>query len=139
RRILDRSLTLLDRAIGDKHLEAAVVREFVRAQRADLLENVRDAAHEQVTIMHALVGAWTARMSAAERSRLKVVVGTMHMARPGSLAVQYLQAWLGEPYAGRMADERVAMEERVIVAEGTVDEDRSLALLGTHLVDRLAA
>jgi hypothetical protein len=139
RRILDRSISLLDGALREGHLEAAVLREFVRVQRADLLENARDAAHEQVAIMHALVGAWTARMSAAELSRLKVVVGTMHMARPGSLAVQYFQAWLGEPYAGRRADERVEVGERIIVAEGIVDEDRSLALLGTHLVPRLAA
>jgi hypothetical protein len=139
RRILDRSLSLLDRVIREKHLEVAVLRELVRAQRADLLENVRDAAHEQVEIMHALVKAWTEPMSAAELSTLKIVVGTMHMARPGSLAVQYFQAWLGEPYAGRMADERVELGARIIVAEGVVDEDRSLALLGTHLVDRLAA
>jgi hypothetical protein len=139
RRILDRSLSLLDRAIREKHLEPAVLREFVRVQRADLLENVREAAREQVTIMHALVRAWAARMSAAELSRLKVVVGTVHMARPGNLAVQYFQAWLGEPYAGRTADERVEVGERIIVAEGIVDEERLLALLGTHIVDRFAA
>jgi hypothetical protein len=139
RRILDRSLSLLERAIREKHLEVGVLREFVRVQRADLLENARDAAHEQIKIMHALVGAWTARMSAAEQSRLKVVVGTVHMARPGNLAVQYFQARLGERYAGRTSDERVEVGERIIVAEGILDEDRSLALLGTHLVDRFAA
>jgi hypothetical protein len=139
RRIFDRSIALLDKAIGAKRVEAAALRDFAQVQRADLLENAKEAAREQVTIMHALVTAWTSRMSAAERSRVKVVVGTVHMARPGNLAVQYFQAWLGEPYAGRLADERVGEAERIVVAEGVFDADRSLALLGTHLVDRAAA
>jgi hypothetical protein len=33
----------------------------------------------------------------------------------------------------------VAEDERLIMAEGIFDEERSLALLGTHLVDRAAA
>jgi hypothetical protein len=68
-----------------------------------------------------------------------VVVDTVHMARPGNLAVQYFQAALGEPYAGRRADERVAEGERVVVSEGAEDADRALELLGTHMVDRSAA
>jgi hypothetical protein len=139
RRILGRAQSLLERALGERRLDAGALGDFVRAERADVLDNVKDAAREQVAAIHAAVQGWTAAMSPAERSRLRIVVGTTHMARPGNLAVQYFQAFLGEPYAGRQADERVDEGERVLVAEGTFDAERLLALVGTHLVDRAAA
>jgi hypothetical protein len=139
RRILDRALALLDAVVVERRLPRSALRRLVEAERADVIVNVREAAREEVTLLHAQVEAWKARMSAAELSRLRVVIDTAHMARPGNLAVQYFQAALGEPYAGRRADERVAEGERVIVTESGQGADRALALLGAHLVDRSAA
>ncbi len=139
RRILDRSLALLTAVLGDGRVSAAALRAFVRDQRADLLDNVRDAAREQVTLMTRQWKLWEARLTPLERSRLHAVVGTPHMPRRGNVAVQALQVWLDEPYEGRRADERVAEGSRILVAEGIFDVEGMRALLGTHLVNRDAA
>ncbi len=138
-RILSRSLDLLHRAIDEKRLLSSDVDSFVREQHDDLLENIEDAARENVMTIHAQVTAWAALLTPEERARLRVVVGASHMARPGNLALQYFAAWLGEPSAGRTTDERVAEDARIIVAENIFDTDRSAVLIGTHLVDRAAA
>ncbi|MDC3960999.1 hypothetical protein [Polyangium jinanense] len=139
RRILTRSLSLIDQATGEKRLTPSTLDAFVRSQRADVLENIKEAAHQNVMTLHAQVTAWAARLTPEERARLRVVIGTAHMARPGNLSIQYFAAWLGEPVAGRAADERVVDGARIIVAENIFDTDRSIALVGTHLVDRSAA
>lgn len=139
RRILSRSLLLLHRAIDEKQLHPGDMDVFVRAQHDDLLDNIKDAARENVMTLHAQVMAWAALLTPDERTRLRVVVGTSHMARPGNLALQYFAAFLGEPFTGRTTDERVAVDTRIIVAENIFDTDRSATLIGTHLVDRAAA
>ncbi|MDI1443555.1 hypothetical protein [Polyangium sp. 6x1] len=139
RRIMTRSLALIEQATRERRLAPTTLGAFVRSQRADVVENVRDAAYQNVMTLHAQVTAWAARMTPEERARLRVVIGTAHMARPGNLAFQYFAAWLGEPSAGRAADERIAEGARIIVAENIFDADRSIALFGTHLVDRAAA
>jgi len=60
-RILGRSLAVIARALGEGRVTAAAMRDFAREQRADLLDNLRDAAREQITTMHAQVTAWAAR------------------------------------------------------------------------------
>jgi len=139
RRILSRSLALIADVLDEGRVTPARLRAFIQAQRADLLDTMRDAAREQVTTLHAQLTAWAAQLTPAERSQIHAVVSTPHMPRAGNLAVQVLEVWLGEPYGGRRADERVTEGERVVVAEGLFDEERLLALLGTHLVDRAAA
>jgi hypothetical protein len=139
KRILSRTIALLDHAIDERRFTATELRDFVSRARADLLENMRDAVREQVVTMHTQVKAWSAGMTPEEMAKLRVVIGTVHMARPGNVAVQYFQAWLGEPPAGHLADERVSETARVIVGEGLFDAERLLALVGTHLVDRAAA
>jgi len=139
RRILTRSLSWIERVTREKRLTSSELGAFVRSQRADVVQNVRDAAHQNVMTLHAQVTALSARMTPEERARLQVVIGTPHMARAGNLSLQYFTAWLGEPSAGRHADERVAEGARIIVAENIFDTDRSAALVGTHLVDRAAA
>ncbi|MDI1476519.1 hypothetical protein [Polyangium sp. y55x31] len=138
-RILTRSLALLDQATRERRLASSTLGAFIRSQRADVLENIREAAHQNVMTLHAQVTAWAARLTPEERARLRVVIGTPHMARPGNISLQYFAAWLGEPSAGRAADERIAEGTRIIVAENIFDADRSMALVGTHLVDRAAA
>ncbi|MBK9260672.1 MAG: hypothetical protein IPM54_12725 [Polyangiaceae bacterium] len=136
RQILSRSLLLLRRVIQEKQVRSSDIDEYVRAQRDDIAENVKDAARENIMTLHAQVTAWAALLTPEERNRLRVVVGASHMARPGNLALQYFAAWLGEPSTGRTTDERIAENARIIVAENIFDTDHSATLVGTHLVSR---
>src|SRR5262249_55471542 len=95
-RIVRRSLAFIAQVVRDKRIAAGALREFVRAQREDIVENFKDAAREQVSTMHRQVTAWASLLSAEERVRLRVVIGTSHMARRGNLALQYFAAWLHE-------------------------------------------
>src|SRR5262249_3284083 len=125
RRILRRASAFVDEILSRGRMEAAALQRFVRDQRVDGLENMKGGAREQVVTMHATVEAWKVQMSAEEMARLRVVVSTVHMARTGNVAVQYFQAALGEASAGALADERVATDARVFVAENVFGEEQS--------------
>lgn len=64
-------------------------------------------------------------ITAEEWDKLKVVIRGSHMARHGSIFMQYF---------GTVLDTRVSSGQRVVFAEG-LDTKGAMDLLGTHVID----
>jgi hypothetical protein len=98
---------------------------YVRRMRPLLLAGVRGAARAQIDALHRQTKAWRARLGERDWKRTKVIVMGSQMPRRGNLAVQYFARLLGVRGEG----------PRIVYAEAIFDEEKALALLGTHLVD----
>jgi hypothetical protein len=114
----------------------ADLRRFTKSQRQDILINVYEAAKDQIDTMDRHMKAWLATMTSAERKRLRVAVGSAHMARVGGLAMQYFSATMGEPYEGRYEEEEIKHSDfRLLLIESVFDPQEILNVLGTHILD----
>lgn len=134
RRILERSLALIDDVLRSRRIDRAALLEFARKQSADVLLSARMAAQDQIGTTDRQVSEWKREMSPEELARLRVVVSVGHMPGPGNVAAQYFSATLGEHYEGRFEVENVDDRVRVITQEAHSEPD-GLKLLGTHLLD----
>jgi hypothetical protein len=135
-RLFDRSLTLIDTTLRDDRVTKADLLQFTRSQKDDILANAYEAADDQITTMDRQFKAWQAEMSAEERKQLRVAVGTAHMARVGSLAMQYFAVALDEPYEGRFEQEQMKDSDfRLLVLESVFDEQGIANAVGTHIID----
>jgi hypothetical protein len=135
RRILEatRELALQAQAPGGVPPERLTA--YARAQAPDLLRNAEDAARDQLETMHATVEGWKRQMTPEEQERLRVVVATSHMARPGNVAMQYFSVTLGETWEGRFEQEDLHPGRRVLSSETSFDEAAAFSLLATHVLD----
>jgi hypothetical protein len=135
-RMFDRSMTLIDAVLSSGHATKAGLLGFTRSQKNDILANAYEAADDQITTMDRQFKIWQAEMSAEERKQLRVAVGTAHMARVGSLAMQYFAVALDEPYEGRFEEEQMKDSDfRLLVLESVFDEQGIANAVGTHLID----
>jgi hypothetical protein len=135
-RMFDRSLALIDSVLQGGRVTKADLRRFTRSQKDDILVNAYEAADDQITTMDRQFKAWQAQMSAEERKQLRIAVGTAHMARVGSLAMQYFAVALDEPYEGRFEEEQIKDSDfRLLVIESVFDEQGIANALGTHIID----
>jgi len=96
---------------------------YEKAMAPLLLENAREAARDQVDLLHAGVKLFR-RQLGEDFDRLHVVIIAGHMPRPGLLALAYFERLLGE-----------AEGNRIVYAEEKWAEKDALTLLGTHLID----
>jgi hypothetical protein len=117
-------------AVRDGAADRDARHALARALGPALLRLVRDAGQLALDALHAAVEALMAKLSAAERARLHVVVTGDHQARERSLGLQYFQRRLCEPRD---------CEQRVTYAEAVQDEQAALALVGTQRLDRALA
>lgn len=139
RRILDASLALLDEVLAADRAAPETLAAFVRAQTADILRNIEDAARDQIDTMHATTSAWMQQMTPDERARLRAVVAISHMTRPGNVAAQYFSVLLGESWEGRFDQEDLTPGKRVLTSETTTDEAAAFTLIATHALDATVA
>jgi hypothetical protein len=130
RAVLLGSLSYLEAICARGRVEQRELDDFARAMGPRLLRLIDAATHLQLSALDAHVVEAIARMDAAERSALQVVVTGDHQARKRSLPMQYFQTRLREPEGS---------EERVTYAEGVIDEQQALALVGTRRLDRALA
>ncbi|SEM36257.1 hypothetical protein SAMN05444354_115135 [Stigmatella aurantiaca] len=135
RRILESTQALLVQALAPGGVPPEALTAYARAQAPDLLLNAEDAARDQLETMHATVEAWKRQMTPEEQQRLRVVVATSHMARPGNVAVQYFSVTLGETWEGRFDQEDLHPGKRVLSSETSFDEAAAFTLLATHVLD----
>ncbi|ADO75654.1 hypothetical protein [Stigmatella aurantiaca] len=135
RRLLGAARELLEQALAPGGVTPEGLAAYARAQVPDLLRNAEDAARDQIETMHATVEAWKQQMTPGERQRLRAVVATSHMARPGNVAVQYFSVTLGETWEGRFDQEDLQPGKRVLSSETSFDEAAAFALLATHVLD----
>jgi hypothetical protein len=135
-RMFDRSLVLIDSVLESGRVTKSDLLGFTRSQKDDILANAYEAADDQITTMDRQFKAWQAEMSAEERKQLRVAVGTAHMARVGSLAMQYFAVALDEPYEGRFEQEQMKDSDfRLLVLESVFDEQGIANAVGTHIID----
>ncbi len=139
RRLVEASQAFIDGLLTRGHLTPGELVAFTRERNPDLLGNAEDAARDQLETMHATVEAWKERMTPAERTQLRAVVGVSHMSRPGNVALQYFSIALGENWEGRFDQEDLQPGKRVLAAESAVDEPSAFALLATHALDARVA
>ncbi|MDC0711233.1 hypothetical protein POL68_22375 [Stigmatella sp. ncwal1] len=135
RRLLDAARGLLEQALAPGGVGPEALVAYARAQVPDLLRNAEDAARDQIETMHATVEAWRQEMTPGERQRLRAVVATSHMARPGNVAVQYFSVTLGETWEGRFEQEDLQPGKRVLSSETSFDEAAAFSLLAAHVLD----
>jgi hypothetical protein len=138
-RLLGAARAFLARTLDAGGADEATLRAFLREQTPDIRENIAEAAACQLDAMHAIMRAWVASMSRAQWSKLRVVVGSAHMARTGNIASQYFSLALGDRWEGRFEKEDEHVERRVLTSEDAVDEETAFALLTTHAFDRRSA
>jgi hypothetical protein len=135
-RMFERSLALIDSVLSSGHATRADLLGFTRSQKNDILANAYEAADDQITTMDRQFKVWQAELTAEERKQLKVAVSTAHMARVGSLAMQYFAIALNEPYEGRFEEEQMKDSDfRLLVIESVFDEQGIANALGTHIID----
>jgi hypothetical protein len=135
-RMFDRSMVLIDSVLQSGRVAKSDLLGFTRSQKDDILANAYEAADDQITTMDRQFKAWQAEMTAEERKQLRVAVGTAHMARVGSLAMQYFAVALDEPYEGRFEEEQMKDSDfRLLVLESVFDEQGIANAVGTHLID----
>src|SRR5205823_3689046 len=79
----------------------------------------------ELDVLHAAVSRWRRDMTAADWTKLQVVVIGPHMPRDDLVVMQYFSRLLGESREGR----------RIVYAESLWEEPRALDLLGTHMLD----
>jgi len=125
RALLEESLALVDAAAANGLPDTAALAQWDARIAPLLQENVTDAAHAQLTLLHAQVQALRGRLSPAEWDSLHVLFIAAHMPRQGLVAAQYFERLLREPGEGG----------RLIYAESQWSEPDALSLLGTHLID----
>ena len=139
RRILAASDAFIADVLARGGCSIAGLRDFLRAQTPDIQRNIEDATRDQLDAMHATFGAWTRRMSLAQWSELRVIVGSSHMARTGNVAAQYFAIALGDSWEGRFEHEDLRTPGRVFTSEVATDETTAFALLAMHAFDARAA
>lgn len=139
RGMLEPSRAFVEGVIGAGSVTPEALAGFIGAQTPAIERNMEEAARDQIETMHATVEAWRRDMSPEERDALRVVVGVSHMARPGSVAVQYFSVTLGESWEGRFEQEEMHAGKRVLASETACDEAAAFALLATHALDARVA
>jgi hypothetical protein len=135
RRILEAASGLAAQALAPGGVSPEALAAYARAQAPELRHNMEEAARDQIETMHATVEAWKQQMTPEERQRLRVVVATSHMSRPGNVAVQYFSVALGETWEGRFDQEDLQPGKRVLSSETSFDEAAAFSLLATHVLD----
>ena len=96
---------------------------FEEAMAPLLLDNAREAARDQVDLLHAGVNLFRGQLgSGFEQVHVVIIAG--HMPRQGLLALAYFERLLGEKEGSR-----------IVYAEEKWAEKDALTLLGTHLID----
>lgn len=133
--LLADSLACIDTLLADDKTPVATVSAYLRAQMPVLHQNLADAAHDQLTTMHATFSAWAAQLTQDEWAELQVVVATSHAARTGNLASQYFTVALGDTWQGRFQQENLDADRRVLSSEITTDEPAAFLLLATRTLD----
>ncbi len=126
RDVLDASLAFLDRVLEPAATTTTELDAFARATGALLLRMTAHATRVQLAALHDVVEKALAELDQEERRGLQVVVTGDHQARVRSLGMQYFRKRFREPDGA---------EERVTYAEGAVDVDDALALVGTRRLD----
>jgi hypothetical protein len=119
------SVAFLDRVYKDRKVAAEALTAFSREMGKQQEPLITTAAQVQLDALDGQVKKFRKELTDDEWKRLKVVVVGSAMPRKEHLAVQYFARLLGVPGEG----------PRIIYAEGLWDDDKALALLGTHVLD----
>jgi hypothetical protein len=119
------SLDFLEAVLKHKRVEGKELLAFTRRVRPQIDAGVAGAARAQIDATHKQMTAWRNKLTEEEWKKLKVIVMGLQMPRRDNISVQYFARLLGVPGEG----------PRIIYSEAIFDEERALALLGTHLVD----
>ena len=105
------------------------------AQVMPLFEQTIDVTTAiELKLLDTVVSRWLATMTDDERTRLGVVVATVHQARAQNRILQYFERKLG-----RATGVGAQRENGLVCLEGQFDEASAMALLARHYVDREAA
>lgn len=130
--ILDKSLNFARLTASqppDSAFQPAQLDAFVASLKAPLLANAYEAISAQLSSIDKTVSNWKKNMGPEKWQKLKVVINSGHMPRPKLAIFQYFCKVLNQKQEGL----------RVIVAEGSQDEETALTLLATHDLDRHVA
>ena len=123
--ILKSSLEFLDGVIAARFVSFPDLQGFTRAVKDRAMENAYEAASFELHLIKTQVETWRSQMTDSEWNRLYVVISGSHMARKRETTSQYFLPLLKEKEEGR----------RVVYNEGSDDEEKSLDLLATHILD----
>lgn len=127
--ILDKSLNFAERVLKAGRTNEAELRSFTRSLKEPLLANAYEAISAQLSTIDKVVGKWKQDMGKDKWQKLKVVIISGHMPRNQHAALQYFGKVLKQSQEG----------ERIIYAEGALDEADALTLMATHDLDRSVA
>jgi hypothetical protein len=134
RKLADAARQFLNQTLADNAYSPEKLRKFYDSTAATLDEVIMAAAKNELTLAEKTVDAWLNRMSPDEKSRLAIVVATVHQARARGLSLQYF-----EKKFGFHAGEGAQNENGFVVLESTFSEKEALEQLAKHYIDREAA
>lgn len=127
--ILDKSLNFAESVLQAGKTNETDLRSFTRSLRVPLLANASEAISAQLSAIDKVVGRWKQNMGQDKWQKLKVVIISGHMPRNQHATLQYFCKVLKQSQEG----------ERIIYAEGALDEADALTLMATHDLDRSVA
>jgi hypothetical protein len=127
--ILDKSLNFAESVLKAGETNETALRSFTRSLRVPLLANAAEAISAQLSAIDKVVGQWKQNLGKDKWQKLKVVIISGHMPRNQHATLQYFCKVLKQSQEG----------ERIIYAEGALDEADALTLLATHDLDRSVA
>ncbi|MEO8875699.1 MAG: hypothetical protein ABI461_08940, partial [Polyangiaceae bacterium] len=129
-----KAVLLASVAFAERTLAESVTRarleSFARAVGPLLLRLTEHATRVQLSALHEIAQAQLAASTKSELRKLEVVVGGDHQARARSVGMQYFQKRFGE---------KPGEEKRVAFAEGMVEPEEALDLVGKRRLDRVIA
>lgn len=128
-RIIDSSLKFINDSIAGGCSEKKSLDKFAASLSEDLLTNAYEAISSQLSMMDKKVAEWKTKLGTEKFSRLKVVIPGGHMPRQQNSCFQYFARLLNVKEEG----------DKIIYAEGLQQEEDSLKLLGTHILDESVA
>lgn len=127
--MLKEDLSFIDGVLSAKFVSFADLQSFAKKLAGPSLENAYTAASFELAAIDSKIQQWRKSMSREEWQRVHIVITGSHMARSKERTMQYFLTLLGETFEG----------DRVIYNEGANDQKSSLDLLGTHVLDSMAA
>ena len=123
--LIDLSLKFIDKILSERFISYPELKAFSRSISKMSVENAYDAVSMEIGAIDSKLSEWRKQMDKDEWDRLYVVVTGSHMARQNERTVHYFLDLFGQKAEG----------DRVIYNEGANDENSSLDLLVTHILD----
>jgi hypothetical protein len=123
--MIDLSLKFIDKVTAERFVSFPALKKFCADINNMSVTNAYEAVSLELAAIDSKLKDWRKKMDKDEWDRLYVVISGSHMARQHERNMQYFLDLFGQKEEG----------DRVVYNEGPSDENRSLDLLVTHILD----